>query len=221
LSESHEIPLFPLGTVLFPGMSLPLHIFEERYKLMIQRCIDKQQAFGVVMIREGHEVGPGAVISDVGTTATITHAEKLPDGRLNIATLGHRRFKVLSVRTDEPYLVGTVEDFPLQNTEHPLNQKIAARLGPLLTDYLQIFASLGNVEFEIDSLPDSPLMLAYMVAIIMRTPMKDKQELLTIPNLPSMLRMEYRMLHRESQILKLLIANGDRWRDDSGPFSVN
>lgn len=221
MSEQREIPLFPLNTVLFPGMTLSLHIFEERYKLMIGRCIQDAQPFGVVLIRSGQEVGPGAAIYDVGTTAHITQVKRLPDGRMNIDTLGYRRFKIHEVRHDQPYLVGLIEDFPLQGADNPIAKKTASHLSPMLKSYLDVFATLGNVDLEMETLPDDPVTLAFLTAIILRTPMKDKQELLNMPELLALLRLERKMLHREAQILKLLIENGLRWRDDPKPFSLN
>src|SRR5258708_12127045 len=85
VDKQQELPLFPLSnTVLFPGMALPLHIFEERYKLMITECIRDSRPFAVVLIPSAHEVGPDATIHTVGTTAHISQVENLNDGRVNI-----------------------------------------------------------------------------------------------------------------------------------------
>ncbi len=98
-----RIPLFPLEVVLFPGTPLPLHIFEPRYKLMIQRCLDKQSEFGVILARsEG--------IAPVGCTAEIIKVvKKYPDGRMDILTIGQAAYRVLEVFNDQPYLEGAVE----------------------------------------------------------------------------------------------------------------
>jgi hypothetical protein len=220
VGEQRELPLFPLQTVLFPGMSLPLHIFEERYKLMITRCVERSEPFGVVLIRTGEEVGPGATIYEIGTTAHITQVERLPGGRMNIASLGYKRFKVIELHFDEPYLVGLVEDFPVLNAQPMGAKAITAKLRPVLQSYLDIFAELGNLE-KMQDLPDDPETIAFLTAIMLRTPMRDKQELLAIPDLVDLLRSEYRILHREAQILKLLVQAGPRWRDDTKPFSDN
>jgi Lon protease-like protein len=221
MSQQREIPLFPLNTVLFPGMSLPLHIFEERYKHMITECVDQSKPFGVVLIRTGNEVGPGATIHEVGTTAHITHVDRLPDERLNINTVGYKRFKVLDVQFNQPYLVGVVEDFPLLNTDAPLIKPTALRMTGVLQNYLNIFAKLGNVDLELDQLPDDPTTLAFLAAIILRTPMRDKQDLLSQADLLELLRCEHRILHRESQIMNLLMEQGQRWKDDDSVFSLN
>ena len=116
MAESHEtpaddlisLPLFPLNVVLFPGMTLPLHIFEERYKAMIGDCIDREQPFGVVLIREGRESGEPAQPFSIGTTARVVSVERLAEGRLNILTNGERRFQTVDISQQRPHMVGQV-----------------------------------------------------------------------------------------------------------------
>ena len=86
-----------MNTVLFPSMVLPLHIFEERYKLMINNCLAQDKPFGVVLIYSGSEVGDSAIPHPVGTVARIANWEWLPDGRMNILTAGARRFRIVGV----------------------------------------------------------------------------------------------------------------------------
>jgi Lon protease-like protein len=221
VDQQKELPLFPLHTVLFPGMMLPLHIFEERYKLMISECVRDSQPFGVVLLRSGQESGRNATIYDTGTTAHITQVEQLGDGRMNIATLGHSRFRIQSTHNKKPYMTGLIHEFPLLDTENAEAKQIAALISPMLQEYLDIIAKLGNVELEMSTLPEDPSTLAYLTAIVMRAPMQDKQRLLDIPDLPTMLQVERRILRREVQILKMLIEQGPRWRDDPNPFSAN
>jgi Lon protease-like protein len=104
-----ELPLFPLNNVvLFPGMKLPLHIFEERYKAMIGDCSRRDAPFGVLLIKEGQEVGDPAHPFQIGTTARITNVEQLEDGRMNILTQGERRFEVSEIIQQVPHLIGRV-----------------------------------------------------------------------------------------------------------------
>ncbi|MEZ4622859.1 MAG: LON peptidase substrate-binding domain-containing protein [Caldilineaceae bacterium] len=105
-----DLPLFPLkNVVLFPGMVLPLHIFEPRYREMINRCIDEQLPFGVVLIEEGTEIGEAATPHRIGTGAKIIRVERLEDGRMNITALGTERFQIQEVHHDRAYLTATVE----------------------------------------------------------------------------------------------------------------
>src|SRR5438132_13161867 len=105
------MPLFPLEqVVLFPGMSLPLHIFEERYKVMIGACHLTDQLFGVLLIRSGSEVGAAAQPERVGCTARMVRLDRQPDGRMNILTIGQTRFRLVGAPRLRPegYLVADV-----------------------------------------------------------------------------------------------------------------
>jgi Lon protease-like protein len=107
-----ELRLFPLRTVLFPGMQLPLQVFEPRYRQLVAECMETAEPFGVSLIREGAEVGGPAVPYSIGTTARIESVTPGPDGRLHLATVGERRFRILELHTDRPYLWADVE-YPL------------------------------------------------------------------------------------------------------------
>jgi Lon protease-like protein len=106
-----NLPLFPLHTVLCPGVALPLHVFEERYKVMVEECLADSNPFGVVLIREGREVGEGDLaVAEVGTLAEIREATRYPDGRFDLVTLGTQRFRLESVRlAPGRFLVGEME----------------------------------------------------------------------------------------------------------------
>ena len=97
------LPLFPLTTVLFPGGVLPIHIFEPRYRQMLDDCLRTGQGFGVVRIQEGTEVGGDAVPHGVGTLAEIIALERLPDGRAFVTVLGKSRFRIESVVREKGY----------------------------------------------------------------------------------------------------------------------
>ena len=107
-----EIPLFPLRTVLFPGMPLPLQIFEPRYRTMTRELLDSGGEFGVLLIREGEEVGGGAVPYSVGTTAAIEECREQPNGRYAMTARGIRRFRLLRMLPPRPYPFGQVEYIP-------------------------------------------------------------------------------------------------------------
>ena len=122
-SDLVELPLFPLNLVLFPGMRLPLHIFEERYKTMISNCIERKTPFGVLLIKEGLEAGGPAEPFRIGTTARITQNTQLEGGRLNILTIGERRFELVDIVSSSPFMVGNVRfltEDPGEVSEHLL-----------------------------------------------------------------------------------------------------
>src|SRR6267142_6447033 len=114
-----EISLFPLpNLVLFPHIVVPLHIFEERYKLMINTCIERDEAFGLVLLRSGAEDESEDTIHRVGVTARIVQVERLEKGRLNILTEGEDRFRIRRLTAQEPFWKGLV-DFFEDNESHP------------------------------------------------------------------------------------------------------
>ncbi|MEX1294693.1 MAG: LON peptidase substrate-binding domain-containing protein [Candidatus Limnocylindrales bacterium] len=154
-----EIPLFPLRSVLCPGVALPLHIFEERYRLMVNRCIERGEPFGVVLLRDGREVGPlRGQVAGVGTTAAIRRAGAYPDGRLDIITVGQQRFRLEGVdNVSEPYLVGQISllDEPTGPEDEATHR--AQRVGQRFIEYLELLQPEGvddgpeiEIEFEVE-----------------------------------------------------------------------
>ena len=111
----YELPLFPLNTVLFPGTPLQLHIFEARYKKMVNACLQEQRPFGIALIERGAEaLGPLAEPYPIGCAARVVQVQRLEQGRMNIVALGGERFRILSLdRQSHPYLVG-VEEFKIK-----------------------------------------------------------------------------------------------------------
>ncbi|TAJ21746.1 MAG: hypothetical protein EPO65_00830 [Dehalococcoidia bacterium] len=102
--------LFPLRTVLFPGMPLPIQIFEPRYHQLLAECLEADEPFGVVLIRSGGEVGDAEVVPhDIGTTARIVSASPVGGGRVMVQTKGERRFRILTLNHDRPFLTADVE----------------------------------------------------------------------------------------------------------------
>jgi len=104
-----ELRLFPLHTVLFPRMTLPLHVFEPRYRTLVSECMEANEPFGVVLIRAGVEVGGPAVPHVMGCTARIRSIDSTADGRLQLTVIGERRFRILRLFDDRPYLRAEVE----------------------------------------------------------------------------------------------------------------
>lgn len=111
-STGSELAMFPLGSVLFPSMLLPLHVFEDRYRQMIHRVLEGDQQFGVVIIERGPEVGGGDVRASVGCRARILDAEQQPDGRWHMVAVGVDRIRVEHWLPDDPYPRALVSDFP-------------------------------------------------------------------------------------------------------------
>jgi Lon protease-like protein len=148
-----DIPLFPLRTVLCPGIALPLHIFEPRYRLMTERCVADSTPFGIVLIREGREAGTGEVtIASIGTFAEIREVGQYPDGRFDLLVVGAGRFVVQEVdRAREPYLVATVTPLDDELGDPVLTTQVAARTMRRFVAYLQLLQPMeGESAEEID-----------------------------------------------------------------------
>lgn len=213
----YELPLFPLNTVLFPGMPLPLQIFEERYKEMIDDCIREKRPFGVVLIREGvAENGPLAEPHAIGCTAQITQVQPLDDdGRMLIVSIGRERFRIVSLHKDKPYLVGIVEPAPLLAESRELLEEGVARLHPLVLEYLQIMAQAGHIEFEASQVPTDAEALIYLAAAVIQLPNEIKQSWLAIDKASELLHRLERRYSSELPLLRMMP------REDQGIFSYN
>jgi Lon protease-like protein len=212
-----DLPLFPLNTVLFPGMVLPLHIFEERYKLLAARCLQEERPFGVVLIREGRESGPNAVPYGVGTTALIASASRLQDGRMNLVTIGCERFRIRSLRYDQPYLAGEAEHWPLAEAVDVRTTKQAEPVGALFRQYLDLLVLAEGHRIEVEDMPTDARTLALLIAIALQIPMVQKQHLLGRATVADMLRAERTILRREQLLLHHVIqTQNEQWE---GGFS--
>lgn len=205
-----ELPLFPLNTVLFPGMPLPLHIFEVRYQEMIARCLSENQPFGVVLIRRGSaEGGPLATPHDIGCTAAITQVEKLDEERLVIMTVGLERFRILSLQTDRPYLVGQVELLPLPEEKAESLRQSADRLYPLVIEYLTILAEVGDVEFDSQQIAPDAQTLGFTAASFIQIPSDEKQKLLEAEDGLQLLTRLYSIYRWEVALMRTMPRQGD------------
>ena len=148
-----EIPLFPLRTVLCPGIAMPLHIFEPRYRVMTERCVAESKPFGIVLIREGSEAGTGNVsIAGVGTFAEIREVGRYPDGRFDLLVVGAGRFAIEEVDSErEPYLVAKVEPLEEETGDPARMTVVAARTMRRFVSYLQLLQPMeGESAEEID-----------------------------------------------------------------------
>lgn len=197
-----ELPLFPLNLVLFPGMQLPLHIFEPRYRLMIRRCLESDRSFGVAMIVEGQEGFSGTVPTDVGCSAEILEVARFDDGRMNLQCVGRRRFRIISQREQDGYLIGDckwVDDSVSGQGTTDQARKIQPLVLRYLTDLTRDVGVSGVdvAEFEI---PDDPYGLTMWLAALMPIPCAQKQRLLEMTSTAARLDAEYSLLLRASVI---------------------
>ncbi|CNG24869.1 peptidase S16%2C lon domain protein [Mycobacterium tuberculosis] len=205
---TERLPLFPLGTVLFPGLVLPLHLFEERYRRLIGDLLERPEprGFGVVGIQLGHEVGEGAAhrLAEVGCVAELREATPHPDGRYDIVTVGARRFRVKELDRSRPYLQGEVEFLPEEAGAGA--GPAAVRVRRLFRRYRRRLGAAGAGALADAEPPDDPVALSYAVAASLVLDGHDKQRLLECEDAALRLAAERDLLARENRILNVLPA---------------
>jgi Lon protease-like protein len=200
--EALEIPLFPLDAVLFPGMALPLHIFEPCYREMMGRCLDNDMPFGVVRALTEHDSG-AEVPARVGTLARISDYERLPDGRYNLLATGAERFEIIELRHTHSYLTGLVR--PLRDTgasDDPsylvtLSRVARAALKAYLRTMLKL---LGSEDYKI-TVPIDPTELSYLIGMCLTCEDNEKQQLLEMRTVADRLAKGTALLRMETEAL--------------------
>lgn len=185
-----ELPLFPLPElVLFPGAPLPLHIFEFRYRIMMNTILQSDRRFGILMV----DPAEGKVAS-VGCCAEVIYHERTSDDRMYIKTIGQQRFRVLEYVREKPYYVGLVEWLE----DHPTDQDlrgIASNVDQLLRDVVRLSAKLTGQDIELpDDIPDLPIELSYWVAGKLQGVAREQQLLLELQDTAARLEREAEIL---------------------------
>lgn len=198
------LPLFPLNTVLFPHMPLPLHIFEQRYRVMIGDCLEAGHSFGVVAIREGLETGP-ALPYAVGTLAKIVRIDRMEDGRMNLLVSGASRFRIVETATDRPYLRGRIEVIPEAGDEEAGIGRLTEAAATAFRDYSNLLRQLVNEKPEAFEPPMEPELLSYLIAGTLTLQVPQKQALLECQRTDERLRAELALLRREIALLREML----------------
>jgi Lon protease-like protein len=207
---SETLPLFPLGTVLYPGLVLHLNFFEERYRQLVHDLLDGPEPwqFGVIAIRKGRETGVDGIsaLHQIGCTATLREVAEQDDGRYHLVTVGTQRFRLASLDDSRPYLQGEVDLL-----EEEVGDEAAAGLAAQAVQrgfrgYVEALASRESVEVSVPELPDEPLLLSYLVAASMILDLSVRQDLLAEPDAERRLGAERALLARETTMLRSLTA---------------
>jgi len=233
------LPIFPLGTVLFPGLVLPLHIFEERYRTLVRELVaspeDGPHEFGVVTLRRGFEaqVAPdgdaekpadeppvtAAELYEVGCTAELRQVTELPDGRFDIVTVGRRRFRTLTVEADtHPYLTAEVEWLSDDDGDAETADLLAPRVLAAFRTYLELLRPDSEV---LDQVPDDATVLSHLVAATAQLTIEERHGLLAAPDTTARLRAELKLLNREAGLLARVRAVPVPLSDLARPASPN
>ncbi len=211
-NPSERLPLFPLGTTLVPGMDLPLHVFEDRYRRLMRDRIGRDPIFGVVLIRAGREVIDRPDIHRVGTAATLIDASEHPDGRYSIMVRGDRRFRVLDEDWSSSYLTAAVEwldetpgstgrlpDLSSQATDRWRRFVIA--LARLVGDRDEVDAIAGQI---VARLPSDPTERCYEIIGQLPIPAATRQRLLESPTTEDRLGELLDLLENERRLMTAL-----------------
>jgi Lon protease-like protein len=221
---TRTLPLFPLGTVLFPGLVLPLHIFEDRYRQLVQDLSGggEPRRFGVIAIREGRETGEAGVTSlhEVGCIADVREVTEREDGKYDLITVGSDRFRLGEIDRSRPYLRARVELLPEPVGADGEAALMAAAVRQGFRRYLEVLAVRGPATIKVPDLPEEPVLLSYLVAAAIIVDLPARQVLLAAPDAVSRLTAERTMLARETALLSSL---GSTPATDlrSSPYSPN
>ena len=202
-NKSIKISLFPLPEiVLFPGMSLPLHIFEDKYKGMISKCINDKTEFGIVLSKEN-------VCAEVGTTAQIIDVEKLDDDKMNILTEGKERFKILDIVSEKPYLEALVQTY--DDIESEMDEEfneIIKIIKKLSSKALRIFDSISEQSRSKKlKLPKESNELLFLIAANLTCTNDSKQTILESRSINERANLTLNLLKEEIQKLEVMLEN--------------
>ena len=215
MSETGQLRLFPLNTVLFPGAVLNLHVFEERYRRMIAECLDTHEAFGVVLIRDGQEAGdPEVMPHDVGTTAEISEVTPLPAGRYYVSTTGKRRFRIEQIVSRDPYLLADVEflDDEPEDDDDERACELAHRVLGEFREYVRLLVAFSGSAAEVE-MPHDPVVASYVIGDALQVADNLKQRLLELRTTESRLAAELGFLRRLLPQLRSLLEREREHKD--------
>lgn len=197
--------MFPLGTVLVPGMLLPLQVFEPRYRRMLDDCLSGDRSFGVVLIERGSEVGGGDARVDVGTLARIVQADELPDGRWALIAVGVQRIRVDGWLPDDPYPCAETTAWP----DEPGAGDDRGDVLSLLRRSAALSAELGIATPPLDlDLADDPVIASYQATVASPFGPADRQRLLASPTVPDRWALLDLLLADHVEVLEARIAHG-------------
>jgi uncharacterized protein len=196
--KTRTIPLFPLNTVLFPRTPLSLRVFEERYRIMIDRCREQERPFGVVLIREGQEVGATATPHLVGTLAHIRDVSPIGN-QLVLEVEGAARFRLLDYAMDaEPYLIGTAEELRDMPYDPAVVIPLAVEVRSLFHAYFERLVKRAGQSVPQYQLPNDAEDLSYVIAAVMQqSPLLVRQYMLEMTETRERLEAEREILRSE------------------------
>jgi Lon protease-like protein len=203
MTAPRVMPMFPLGTVLFPHALLPLHVFEPRYRLMTSRVLAGDGEFGVVLIERGSEVGGGDIRFEIGTVARVVRARELPDGGYALATVGIRRIQVLQWLPDDPYPRAEVVDIAdVASADVGVAAAARERAFAALTDVCARYRSRDSRVPDLPPVSDEPGQASYEMAALAPIGPLDSQRVLETVRLDDRLALLAELLEDHARVLR-------------------
>lgn len=210
------LPMFPLGSVLFPSLVLPLHLFEPRYRALIRDVLAGDGEFGVCLIERGSEVGGDDVRLDVGTIAHVQDAAELPDGRWAVVTVGTRRIRVERWLPDDPYPRAEITEHP-DPPPGPLELELLSPVETLLRSALAKAAELGEASAPATvELSDDPVLASHQMAALAPIATIDQYALLAAESVGLRLAALHDELTAVNEVLDLRLGEGGAGGGGSG-----
>jgi Lon protease-like protein len=207
---AEQLPILPLNTVLFPGVTMPLHVFEDRYRALVHHLLtisDKtMRLFGIVAIREGYEVGAHGVqsVHRVGCVAQMTSVEPYADGRFDIEVVGRKRMRLDGLDTSGTYLVGDVETVGEQPDTSPESLAEAARAMETFLAYREQLSEMRGGDVLDGDLPRDPEYLSYSLAATCLLTLQERQALLEASTARDRLVMLRHSLREEMRAMRAI-----------------
>jgi uncharacterized protein len=202
------LPMFPLGSVLLPGGVLSLHVFEPRYRALVQACIESDDhEFGTVLIEQGHEVGGGDRRRAVGTVARMVQVAELPDGRFAVVAVGTHRVRVRTWLPDDPYPMADVDDWPDDDPDAAVLGAMIDELTPRIRRAAALALELGDpVGDPQQDLSDDPLIASYHLASLAPLSTVDRFDLLSAAGPVARLRLLSERLDDVETVLQMRLS---------------
>lgn len=196
--DTKELPIFPLNTVLFPGETIPLQIFEDRYKLMINECIENNTRFGVSLIREGKEVGGPAIPYDIGTIASLVDHEYIPDGRIQIKCIGQEKFEIIEIISDSPFMKALVRTGGSLEKDDVKDETLAISQLSMAKHFNNLVSMKGGWASSPHA-PSDPIQLSYFISQVLQLNVSERQKLLEMGSCEMRLETSRKYLEEQSE----------------------
>jgi hypothetical protein len=202
------LPMFPLGSVLLPGGVLSLHVFEPRYRALVQACIESDDhEFGTVLIEQGHEVGGGDRRRAVGTVARMVQVAELPDGRFAVVAVGTHRVRVRTWLPDDPYPIADVDEWPDDDPDAAVLGAMIDELTPRIRRAAALALELGDQMGDPQQdLSDDPLIASYHLVSLAPLSTVDRYDLLSTAGPVARLRLLSERLDDVETVLQMRLS---------------